>query len=82
MQLLSLYSENESNHSMPRNTTFLCPACKRRHPARHKAVECCSQGDELTPAELEAIGQGRLFDEGGAASLLPESDATGQNRLF
>jgi hypothetical protein len=61
---------------------YLCPTCKRKHAARYKAVQCCAPGEELTPAELEAAGQGRLFDEGGATGLLPESDPTGQSRLF
>lgn len=67
---------------MTAKNTFLCPQCRRPHRARHKAVECCSEGEALTPAELEAIGQGRLFDESGAADLLPESDPSGQSRLF
>jgi hypothetical protein len=67
---------------MTRKPMYLCPTCRRKHAVRFKAVSCCAQGDELTPAELEAAGQGRLFDEGGAASLLPESESTGQSRLF
>jgi hypothetical protein len=67
---------------MTRKPMYLCPTCRRTHPARYKAVQCCARGEELTPSELEAAGQGRLFDESGAASLLPESDTTGQSRLF
>ena len=67
---------------MNRKPAYHCPTCRRPHAARFKAVQCCARGEELTPAELEAAGQGRLFDEGGAASLLPESEPTGQNRLF
>jgi hypothetical protein len=67
---------------MTRTPTYRCPTCRRPHAARFKAVQCCAKGEELTPAELESAGQGRLFDEGGAAGLLPESEASGQSRLF
>jgi len=62
---------------------FLCSKCSTPHPRRNLAVECCSQGETLTPAELEAIGQARLFDEDAAGQLVPEVDPlTRQLRIF
>lgn len=42
---------------------YECPACGKDHDKRHKAVECCSdpRKSELSPVELEAIGQIRLI---------------------
>jgi hypothetical protein len=61
---------------------YLCAKCDRQHTRRNLAVECCSDGDTLTVAELEAIGQGRLFDEDTAARIVPEVEPTGQALLF
>lgn len=36
----------------------------------------------LTPAELEAIGQERLFDQGEAATVLPQVEPTGRQFLL
>jgi hypothetical protein len=62
--------------------TYLCERCGTPHARRNLAVECCSEGETLTPAELEAIGQGRLFDEDSAARIVPEVEPTGQALLF
>lgn len=42
---------------------FACPVCDKNYDQKHHAIECCSdpRNTELTPAELEALGQQRLF---------------------
>lgn len=40
-----------------------CPVCMYPHERINQAIECCLEPEaELSTADLEAIGQQRLFD--------------------
>lgn len=61
---------------------YLCRVCGTPHERRNRAVECCSEGETLSPEELEAIGQARLFDDGEPAMRPVAVEENGQQQLF